>query len=130
MATDNRWLYESVSLERTSTMANGITDLSTSTFDETVNGADKPVIVDFWAEWCGPCKKIAPILSEIAGERDELSVTKLNVDDNPDIAMKFSVMSIPTLLVFDKGEVVGRITGAKSKGALLEEIDAFLATSH
>lgn len=130
MATDNLWLYGSVSLERTSNMANGITDLSTSTFDETVNGADKPLIVDFWAEWCGPCKKIAPILSEIAGERDELSVTKLNVDDNPDIAMKFSVMSIPTLLVFDKGEVVGRITGAKSKGALLEEIDTFLATSH
>jgi thioredoxin 1 len=111
-------------------MANGITDLSTATFDETVNGADNPVVVDFWAEWCGPCKKIAPILSEIAGERDELSITKLNVDDNPDIAMKFSVMSIPTLLVFDKGEVVGRITGAKSKGALLEEIDGFLATSH
>jgi thioredoxin 1 len=111
-------------------MANGITDLSTATFDETVGGASNPVVVDFWAEWCGPCKKIAPILREIADERDELSVTKLNVDDNPDVAMKFSVMSIPTLLVFDKGEVVGRITGAKSKGALLEEIDEFLATSH
>jgi thioredoxin 1 len=110
-------------------MANGITDLSTATFDETVNGADKPIVVDFWAEWCGPCKKIAPILGEIASERDELTISKLNVDDNPDIAMKFSVMSIPTLLVFDKGEVVGRITGAKSKGALLEEIDGFLATS-
>ena len=73
-------------------MAHEITDLSTSTFDETVSGADKPVVVDFWAEWCGPCKKIAPILTEIAGERSELSVTKLNVDDNPDIAMKFNVM--------------------------------------
>ena len=110
-------------------MANGITDLSTATFDETVAGADTPVVVDFWAEWCGPCKKIAPILSEIAGERDGLAITKLNVDDNPDIAMKYSVMSIPTLIVFDKGEVVGRITGAKSKGALLEEIDGFLAPS-
>ena len=110
-------------------MANGITELSTATFDETVAGADGPVVVDFWAEWCGPCKKIAPILGEIAGERAELSITKLNVDDNPDVAMKYSVMSIPTLIVFDKGEVVGRITGAKSKGALLEEIDGFLATS-
>ena len=110
-------------------MANGITDLSTATFDETVVGAEGTVIVDFWAEWCGPCKKIAPILGEIAGERDDLSITKLNVDDNPDIAMKHSVMSIPTLIVFDKGEVIGRITGAKSKGALLEEIDGFLATS-
>jgi thioredoxin 1 len=130
MAAGNRWLSPFEFLERTSNMANEITDLSTSTFDETVSGADKPVVVDFWAEWCGPCKKIAPILTEIAGERSELSVTKLNVDDNPDIAMKFNVMSIPTLLVFDKGEVVGRITGAKSKGALLEEIDGFLATSH
>ena len=111
-------------------MANGITDLSTSTFDETVGGSDKPVVVDFWAEWCGPCKKIAPIMEEIAGERDGLSIAKLNVDDNPDVAMKYNVMSIPTLIVFDKGEVVGRITGAGSKGALLQEIDGFLATSH
>ena len=130
MAAGNRWLSPFEFLERTNNMAHEIADLSTSTFDETVSGADKPVVVDFWAEWCGPCKKIAPILTEIAGERSELSVTKLNVDDNPDIAMKFNVMSIPTLLVFDKGEVVGRITGAKSKGALLEEIDGFLATSH
>ena len=108
----------------------GMNTLTDATFDEQIGGAAEPVIVDFWAEWCGPCKKIAPILGEIAGERAELSVTKLNVDDNPDIAMKFSVMSIPKLLVFDKGEVVGRITGAKSKGALLEEIDGFLATSH
>ncbi|MEL6891638.1 MAG: thioredoxin [Actinomycetota bacterium] len=111
-------------------MANGITDLSTATFDETIGASDKPVIVDFWAEWCGPCKKIAPILGEIAEERDDLSVSKLNVDDNSDVAMKFSVMSIPTLIVFDKGEVVGRITGAKSKAAFLEEIDGFLGTSH
>ncbi len=111
-------------------MANGITELSTATFDEAVTGAQGPVVVDFWAEWCGPCKKIAPILGEIAGERDELAITKLNVDDNPDIAMKYSVMSIPTLIVFNEGEVIGRITGAKSKGALLEEIDGFLATSH
>ena len=110
-------------------MANGITDLSTATFDETVAGSDKPVVVDFWAEWCGRCKKITPILEEIAGERSDLAITKLNVDENPDIAMKYSVMSIPTLIVFDKGEVVDRITGAKSKAAFLEEIDGFLAIS-
>lgn len=109
-------------------MANGITDLSTATFDETVNGAGKPVVVDFWAEWCGPCKKIAPILEEIAGERDDVTIAKINVDDNPDIAMKFNVMSIPTMIVFNEGEVAGRVTGALSKGALLQEIDGFLTS--
>ena len=109
-------------------MANGITDLSTATFDETVNGSSKPVVVDFWAEWCGPCKKIAPILEEIASERDDVSIAKINVDDNPDIAMKFNVMSIPTMIVFNDGEVAGRVTGALSKGALLQEIDGFLTS--
>jgi thioredoxin 1 len=111
-------------------MANGITTLSTATFDETIGAADKPVIVDFWAEWCGPCKQIAPILEEIASEQvDQLSVAKLNVDENPDLAMKYNVMSIPTLLVFQDGEVSKRLIGAKSKGALLQELDEFLATS-
>ncbi len=111
-------------------MANGITNLTTATFDETVNSATSPVLVDFWAEWCGPCKKIAPVLEELAAELgDQITITKLNVDENPEIAMRFSVMSIPTLLVLDGGDVKKQIVGAKGKGALLEELGEFLGTS-
>jgi thioredoxin 1 len=111
-------------------MAAGIVTLSTATFDETVSSSSKPVVVDFWAEWCGPCKMIAPVLEEIAGEHGEaLTIAKLNVDDNPDVAMRYNVMSIPTLLVFDHGEVRKRLVGAKGKGQLLQELDEFLASS-
>ncbi len=111
-------------------MANGIVNLSTATFDETVNGADKPVVVDFWAEWCGPCKMITPVLEELAGELvDQVTIAKLNVDDNPEVAMRFNVMSIPTLLVFQGGEVRKRLVGAKGKSQLLQELDEFLVTS-
>ena len=101
-----------------------------ATFDEEVKGSSEPVLVDFWAEWCGPCKMIAPILGEIAAEQaDNITVAKLNVDENPDLAMRFNVMSIPTLLVFDKGSVAKRLVGAKGKGALLQELQEFLPTS-
>ena len=112
-------------------MADGIVTLTSSTFDETVNASDKPILVDFWAEWCGPCRMIAPILSEIANEqKDNLVIAKLNVDDHGDIAQRFGVMSIPTLLVFDKGEMKKRMVGAKGKGALLQELSEFLTPSH
>ncbi len=111
-------------------MANGIVNLTSATFDETVNGSDAPIIVDFWAEWCGPCKMITPVLEDLAGELgDQVKIAKLNVDDNPDVAMRFNVMSIPTLLVFHGGEVRKRLVGAKGKSQLLQELDEFLATS-
>ena len=88
-------------------MSDDILHLSDATFDEAVAGSDTPVLVDFWAEWCGPCKMIAPTLAEIATEQSgKLTVGKLNVDDNPDTARRFDVMSIPTLLVFKDGKQV------------------------
>ena len=104
-------------------MADGIVTLTSSTFDETVNSSSTPILVDFWAEWCGPCKMIAPILAEIAGEKSgSLTVAKLNVDDHGDIAGRYNVMSIPTMLVFKDGEIVNKIVGAKSKTALLQDL--------
>ena len=108
-------------------MADNILTLSDATFDENVNAADAPVVVDFWAEWCGPCKMIAPALEEIASEQaGRLTVAKLNVDDNPDTARRFDVMSIPTLLVFQNGEPVKRLVGAKGKGQLLQDLSEFI----
>jgi thioredoxin 1 len=104
-----------------------IETLTDSTFDEEIAAAGEPVLVDFWAEWCGPCKMIAPVLEELAGEQaGKLRIAKLNVDDNPSAARRFDVMSIPTLIVFKDGQPAKRIVGAKPKGALLEELSEFV----
>ncbi len=109
-------------------MSDAILTLSDATFDESVGSADTPVLIDFWAEWCGPCKMIAPVLEDIAKENaGKLQIAKLNVDDNPNVARRYDVMSIPTLLVFADGEVKKRLVGAKGKAQLLEELAEFIA---
>ena len=97
------------------------------TFDAEVLKSDKTVLVDYWAEWCGPCKMIAPILEAIAEEHgDKLDIVKLNVDDNPQVTQKYNILNIPTLGVFSGGEVVRELVGARSKSALLRELADFL----
>ena len=108
-------------------MAGSPITLSAATFDEEISSSTEPILVDFWAEWCGPCKMIAPILAEIADENEgKIKIAKLNVDEAPDVARRFDVMSIPTMIVFKDGEPAKRLIGAKPKIALLDDLAEFI----
>jgi thioredoxin 1 len=108
-------------------MSENISTYTDATFDEQIGSSSVPVVVDFWAEWCGPCKMVAPILEEIAQEKaGSLAIAKLNVDDNPDVARRFGVMSIPTMIVFKDGQEAARIVGAKGKSQLLDDFAPFI----
>jgi thioredoxin 1 len=108
-------------------MAGNLLELTNETFDEEVGASEVPLIVDFWAEWCGPCRMVAPVLEQIAVENaGKIRLAKLNVDDAPAIAQRFSIMSIPTIMVFKDGVMKKKIVGAKGKGQLLEDFAEFL----
>jgi thioredoxin 1 len=108
-------------------MGAATTVVTDATFNDEVLGHDKPVLVDFWAEWCGPCKMVAPVLEEIAAEHaDKIRIAKVNVDDNPEVARTYSILSIPTMNVYVGGQVVKSIVGAKPKSKLLEDLAEFL----
>jgi thioredoxin 1 len=110
-------------------MAGAITDVTDSNFEAEVLESPEPVLVDFWAPWCGPCRVIAPALEEIVEERDDLRVVKLNVDDNQQTAARYNVLSIPTLILFRNGEVAHQIIGAMPKRRLVQEIEPVLSAA-
>jgi thioredoxin 1 len=109
-------------------MAGSITEVTDTNFQAEVIEADKPVLVDFWAPWCGPCRIVQPVLEEMAGEREDVKFVKLNVDDNQQTAASFDVLSIPTLILFRNGQVAKKVIGALPKKRLQAELEPALAT--
>ena len=101
-----------------------VINVSSDSFDEQVKQASNFVLVDFWAEWCGPCKMIAPVLKALAAEREDLTVAKVNIDENQNLAVEYAIRSIPSLLLFKDGNIVGQKVGALSKSQLEEFIDS------
>jgi thioredoxin 1 len=102
-------------------------DVTDQTFDQEVIGADKPVLVDFWAPWCGPCRMVSPAVSELAEQfKDSLKVVKLNVDENPQSSSKYQIFSIPSLKIFKGGKIIGEIVGAAPKHLIEQKIKAVL----
>lgn len=97
-----------------------VTVINKSNFEEEVVNSDKKVLLDFWASWCGPCRMVAPIVDEIADERTDIKVGKVNVDEEQELTMRFGITSIPTLIVFENGKVINQIVGARPKAAILE----------
>ena len=110
-------------------MAGAINEVTDTNFQAEVLEAEQPVLVDFWAPWCGPCRIVAPHLEELAAERDDLRIVKLNTDENPQVSAQYNVMSIPTLLLFKHGQVAHQIIGALPKNRLLQEIEPALAAA-
>ena len=108
-------------------MAGTLQDVSDTNFQAEVVESDQPVLVDFWAPWCGPCRVVAPVLEELAGERSDLRIVKLNVDDNQQTAAKYEVLSIPTMILFKGGQPVKKVIGAYPKKKLVAELEPSLA---
>jgi thioredoxin 1 len=108
-------------------MAGRLNDVTDTNFQAEVLESDKPVLVDFWAPWCGPCRVVAPVLEEIAAERDDLRIVKLNVDENQQTAAAFEVLSIPTMILFKHGQVAKKVIGAYPKKKLESELEPALA---
>ena len=108
-------------------MPGKLSDVTDANFQSEVLEADGPVLVDFWAPWCGPCRVVHPVLEEIDSEREDLRIVSLNTDENPQTAARYEVLSIPTMLVFKDGEVVTRLIGARPKSRLEQELEPVLA---